>query len=302
MIRTTSLLLAACLLLPVQTFASTPISETRPAQPDVHVRIENIAGSVRVSVGDDDKVAVTGTLGAGNKPLRFEGDRRRLSIQVEPENEGRGRTRNVGRSDLQVRVPRSARIEVKTVSAGVEVEGVDGSQIEVESVSGNVRYQGDSPRVQLKTVSGDVDGEGAGQSWSVGTVSGRVRLPRSGGELRVESVSGHIEVNFSRADRVRAETVSGRIQAEGELASGGALTMQSVSGTVQLELAGEVDARIQGKTFSGGIDSDFGHPERSGIGGGYRLDTEVGGGTADVRLESFSGRLTIRRGNSTSGR
>lgn len=288
-------ILAGLLLLPAAASASTPINESHPAQSDVHVRISNISGKVQVEVGDDDQVTVSGTLGAGNKPLRIEGERSRLSIQVEPEDNGSRRGRNVGSSELLVRVPRAARVEVKTVSANVQVDGVAGSQAEIETVSGDVRYRADADRVHLKSVSGGLDGEGAGRVWNVATVSGRVRLPRSAGELRLESVSGGLEFNFSRAEQVRAETVSGRIRAEGELASTGSLAMQSVSGSIELRLSGSIDASIRGKTFSGAIDSEFGTPERSGIGGGHRLDTRVGNGTGEIRLESFSGRLTIQR-------
>lgn len=288
--------LAVTLLMstPVLPVLAATIDESRPAQGDVHVRVENVAGRVAIQVGDGDRVDLTGSLGSGNK-LRFDGDSSRLTIQVEPDNGGGWGRRQSSSAELLVRVPRGARVEVKTVSAGVEVDGVGGNQAEIETVSGTIRYLGDAERVQLKTVSGSIDGAGSGQVWSVGTVSGRIRLPQSAGELRLETVSGSIEFNFSRASRVRAETVSGRIVAEGSLDAGGEVAMQSVSGTIELALAGEVDARIQGKTFSGAIRSDFGTPERSGIGGGHQLDARAGNGRGDIRLESFSGRLTIRR-------
>lgn len=286
-------ILLAMLAAPALALGATPIDETREANPDVHVRIENVAGRVEVHVGGDDRVGITGTLGDGSKPLRIEGDRERLSIKVEPENGGWGGSR-MDSSDLIVRVPTKARVAVNTVSADVEVDGLSGSHADIETVSGTIGFRADAERVALKSVSGNIRGEGAGTDWNVGTVSGRIDLPKAGGELRVESVSGSIELGFGRAERLRAETVSGKIVATGELLSGGSIGMQSVSGTLDLNLSGTVDARINAKTFSGSIDSDFGTPERSGIGGGKSLETTVGNGSADVRLESFSGRVRIR--------
>lgn len=277
--------------------ADTPIDESRPANPDILVRIDNVAGSIDVRPGSDDSVDITGTLGSGSKPLSVEGDRSRLTIRVEAENGGGWGGNRMQSSDLVVRVPAQARLEINAVSADVTVAGVRGSDAEVESVSGDVAFRADSQRVYLKTVSGGIDAEGAGSNWTVGTVSGHIRLPKAGGELRVESVSGGIELDFGRAERARMETVSGRIEARGTLASGGSLAAQSVSGSIDLVLAGEVDARISAKTFSGPIDSDFGEPERAGMGGGKRLETRVGGGSADISLESFSGRIAVRRAN-----
>lgn len=289
-------LIFMALLAPMTVLAATPISESREANADVHVRIENIAGSVEVRVGSGNRVEVTGSLGDGAKPLRIEGDSARMTIEVEPEGNGWGGS-NMDDSDLVVTVPVKSRVEVNTVSANVDFEGVSGSHADIESVSGSIGFRADAERVSLKSVSGSIDGEGAGREWNVGTVSGRISLPKAGGDVRVESVSGSIEFAFGQAERLRAETVSGRVVASGELLPNGSVAMQSVSGSIELALAGTVDARINAKTFSGGIDSDFGTPESGGIGGGKTLETQVGGGSADVRLESFSGRIHVRKGS-----
>jgi len=293
-LSSSQLLLAAALLAPLAALAASPINESRDAHADVHVRIENISGSVEVRVGTGDRVEVTGFLGDGAKPLSIEGDAARMSIEVETDGSGWGGS-SMDDSDLVVTVPVKARVEVNTVSATIEVSGVGGSHADIESVSGSIDFRADSQRVSLKSVSGGIHGEGAGTDWNVGTVSGRIALPKANGEVRADSVSGSIDVDFGRAERLRAETVSGRIVATGALLSGGSVAMQSVSGSIELALGGAVDARINAKTFSGGIDSEFGTPESGGIGGGKTLSTQVGDGSADIRLESFSGRIKLHK-------
>lgn len=280
------------LVLSLPAFADTPINETREVSGSVHVRIENVAGSVEVRPGSANRVEITGTLGEGAKPLRIEGGRDRLDIEVEAEGSGWGGSR-MDDTDLIVRVPTGARVEIDTVSADVDVAGVGGSHADIETVSGKIVYKADAQRVSLKSVSGSIDGQGAGSDWTVGTVSGRIALPKANGEVGVESVSGAIEVDFGQAERLRAETVSGKIVARGALLPSGAINMQSVSGSIELALQGTVDARINASTFSGPIDSDFGTVESSGFGGGKSLNASVGGGSGDIRLESFSGRVTI---------
>lgn len=274
--------------------AATPIDEVRPGQPGMHLRIENVSGSVKLSAGRDDQVVIRGRLGEGSKPLRIEGDGARLSIEVESEDGGAWGER-MAPTTLEIALPASARIEVHTVSAGIDVTGIGGSEARIETVSGGIDYRGSAERVRLKSVSGGIHGEGGGRHWTVGTVSGGVNLPNVSGEIDVESVSGTIELSFSQARRVNAETVSGRVDARGALVDGGEIAMQSVSGPLQLDLAGSVDARIQAKTFSGKIESDFGTAQRGGFGGGYTLDTRAGAGAGSIRAESFSGKVTIRR-------
>lgn len=284
---------AALLAMPWAAFAATPIDLSRAATADVHVRIENIAGSVEVRPGESNRVQVTGSLGRGAKPLSLAGSDSRITIAVEPEGSRWGGS-NMDETDLIVQVPAGARLEVNTVSARIHVTGINGSHVDLESVSGAIVFGGDAQRVRLKTVSGSIEGRGAGRDWNVGTVSGSIRLPAANGEVQVESVSGAIDLDFGRAERLRAETVSGRINARGELLAGGSVAMQSVSGAIELALAGNLDARINAKTFSGAIRSDFGTAERSGIGGGRQLETRVGEGASDIRLESFSGRIVLR--------
>lgn len=284
-------LLALVLALPAA--AGTPIDQSRPASADVHLRIENIAGRVEVRPGTSDTVRVTGELGDGSLPLVFEGEPGRLSIRVEPEERG-GWGSRMQASELVVTMPAGGRLEVNTVSADIQVAGIDGSEVELESVSGAVAYEGGAGRVHLKSVSGSIQGAGAGQDWTIGTVSGSIKLPQAAGSLRVESVSGRIELDFAAAQRARLETVSGSIVARGQMASGGSLAMQSVSGSLDLELSGNVDAQVRAKTFSGRIETDVGTPERSGVGGGNSLETRVGAGSGEIRLESFSGRIRIR--------
>jgi DUF4097 and DUF4098 domain-containing protein YvlB len=293
MLNSLAAALAVVLALPVH--AATPIDQRHPASADVQVRVENISGSVVVRSGTGEAVVITGTLGEGAKPLRVDGDAKRLTIRVEAEN-GSGRTQRMDDTHLEITMPGDGRLEAHTVSADVEVTGIQGG-VELESVSGDIRYVGDSARVHLKSVSGDVIGEGAGRDWTVGTVSGDIRLPRAAGSVRADTVSGLVELVLGDIERVRAESVSGALSATGPMTADGSLAMQSVSGAIVVELAEPLNARVRASTFSGRVDSSVGTPEKAGIGGGYRLEAVSGSGTGDVRLESFSGRIRINAAN-----
>lgn len=288
-----SVVVAGCCL---SARAATPIDERHPVNPDVQVRIENVSGSVQVRAGAQDVVSVSGSLGEGARPLRVEGDRNRLTIRIEPLENGWG-SRRMGESHLVVTMPRTGRVEGNTVSADIDVAGINGAVVELESVSGDVVYVGDAQRIRLKSVSGSVASEGAGRDWTLGTVSGDIRVPRAAGAVRAETVSGKIELTLAEVERARLESVSGTLLLSGKLMRDGSVAMQSVSGSIQLELAPPINARIRASTFSGRIDSTIGTPERAGVGGGYRLEATSGDAAGEVRVESFSGRIRIGGGS-----
>src|SRR5690606_36933984 len=162
---------------------------------------------------------------------------RRLEIVVEAEGSGWGGTR-VGPTTLEVTVPASARLDVATVSADVEVAGVSGEEVRLETVTGRTSDRSGGGRVRLNSLSGGITGAGSGRRWIVGTVSGRIRLPEAAGELDLEPVSGAIEVAFGQAGSLQAETVSGAITAERALLPEAEVDLQSVSGGITLRLRG----------------------------------------------------------------
>jgi DUF4097 and DUF4098 domain-containing protein YvlB len=77
--------------------------------------------------------------------------------------------------------------------------------------------------------------------------------------------------------------------------AGGDMNVDSMSGDVQVQVPGNLSARIHANTFSGDLRSDFGSPRKVEHGPGMELDANAGSGGANIKLETFSGDLKIRR-------
>lgn len=269
--------------------AATPIDETRAVAPDARVRITNVSGSITVTGWDRDEVHVTGELGDGVEELAIKGGPDDLGIEVRfPE--GR-HNRHVEETRLEVSVPRGARLEAKGVSADVEANGLTGD-VRLESVSGDVGANLDTDAaVRIHSVSGDVTLEGRTGGAALETVSGDIRASGVTGELRLNTVSGDAELNAGVLGRLDMESVSGDLEASFGLAGGADVRAKSLSGEITLRLPADASARITAESYSGEIESDFG----SVSGDGRELDVTAGRGDADIRVESFSGEVTIRR-------
>ena len=282
-----------------QAYADTPINLSHDAKPNVQLQISNVKGAVTVTAWDRNQVQVTGRLGDGARPLELEGDNGNLELKVESTGKSRwfnfNNDTSMGSTTLDVRVPKAASLEVEVVSAPASIDGIDGGTIKINSVSGKVRINARSPSVEAESVSGSLELAGHADKVDLQTVSGDILAPSVGREAELQTVSGRIRVNGGPWKRLNLSTVSGDVQVGGGMQAGGDMNVDSMSGDVQVQVPGNVSARIHANTFSGDLRSDFGSPRKVEHGPGMELDANAGSGGANIKLETFSGDLKIRR-------
>ncbi len=278
-------LLGACAL-PV--IAGTPISQTRPLDARGRVEIENVKGRVQVLAWDRPEVRLGGTLGAGVEKLSVEGDGRVLRIKVKYPARGH----NAEPSDLVVQMPLLADLEVDTVSADINVQGLASRELALESVSGDIIANG-APRLgKMTSVSGDIRLAMNSPELHVDTVSGQLTVQgRLNGELSLESVSGDIRLN-TLGERVRelsASTVSGDMDLGVGLAEDGEIRTESVSGDLRLRLPAALSADVSAESFSGDLAAPGARIKKEAFGPGSSFRVRYGAGKGNIRIETFSG-------------
>jgi DUF4097 and DUF4098 domain-containing protein YvlB len=151
-----------------------------------------------------------------------------------------------------------------------------------------------------KTVSGTVtvrQSASAG-TMTLGTVSGSVLAAdlRALG-LDATSVSGTVRLERVDAQRVLAKSVSGQVEFDGPVTSGGRFEFTSHSGDVRLRLPAGSSFDLSADTFSGRLTSDFPITLRSSRSGGASraIRGVAGDGAAQLLVRSFSGSVTIGR-------
>lgn len=286
---------ALLLGLPLAGVASTPIDKTVAVDPDAQIEVANVRGAVKVSGWDRPEVAVTGTLGDGAKALRVEGGGGNLRIKVEgPGSEGIFGTR-MDDSVLDIKVPRSAQLTIKVVSASVSLADVGGKSLTVNSVSGKLDLDSAAAELNLDSVSGNVNVSGSATRSHLQSVSGDIRARGLAGQVKLETVSGDLDLQAASYGEVDASSVSGDIRVRGTPIATARVDVQSMSGDAQLVLPADVGAHIQAETFSGDIRSDFGTVSRAGHGPRQQLDATVGTGAGRFSIKTFSGDIRIDR-------
>ncbi len=280
-------------------FAGTPIQESRDADATARIDIANVRGSVTVSAWQQNRIEITGTLGKGSKGLRIDGSGSRIDIEVEkPESSGWfnwGSSSQMEDSILDIRVPQAAELHIETVSAEVTVTGTGGRLLDVSSVSGRIRLDSNARELEVGSISGRIELSGNGERAHVETVSGDIDSRANRERLKLETVSGNIAVSTDSYREFSASSVSGDISLRGKPLDDARVDAETMSGDIRIDAGSDLSARIEAETFSGRIRSDFGKVEEPEHGPGRSLDTSVGDGRARIKIDTFSGDISIRR-------
>lgn len=291
------LLLVLCI---GQALADTPINLRRAASPDARVSVSNVKGQVTITAWDRNEVQVNGTLGNGAAPLAIEGDNGDLQIKVQPQGGSHGwfnwnGDNAMGPTTLDLHVPKGARLDVSVVSAPLGIDGMDGGEISINSVSGRVRVDARTPVLTVDSVSGTVQQSGHAERADLQTVSGDILAPALGISADLQTVSGRIQAAGGPWHKFNLSTVSGDVQVNGGVADHGSIDIDSMSGNVQMQVPPDLSAAIHASSFSGDLRSDFGKVSEHEHGPGSELNVDVAGSRGRIHVETFSGDLRIRK-------
>ena len=271
------------------------VNETLDASADGKVEIYNTAGSVTVEGWSRGVVEVTGTLGEEVDEFIFERDGDTVVVKVKP-IKGKSSGGRSTSSHITVRAPQKSSIDVATISAEIDVEGVEGEQ-ELQSVSGNITTRAFSAEVEAETVSGDIDIAGSGDDLEaeLTSVSGGIVVRDLSGVIDLETVNGRLEIGGGSFSEAAMETVNGRIDFESNLRNGGDLEIETVNGRVVANFVGDLSAEIDVNTFNGRIKNCFGpKPEKtSKYAPGWELSFTEGSGDGSVSIATLNGGVTL---------
>lgn len=279
---------ALFMLLSTSTFAGQAVDESWNIDADATISIENTAGKIVVEGWNRNEARLTGELGDSVDELEINASDSSLRVNVINRN-----SRNVDSTNLKLMVPEGASIDATSISADIDVSGLDNKKLTASSVSGDVDVNATSLRVSIESVSGDLKFRGHSQRVSAESVSGDIDLSGLSGEISVTAVSGDMELQAGLIESGKLETVSGDITVTGELADNSKLTAGSMSGDVVIILPADQSGLFKAESFSGRISTDFGSVDKARHGPGSHLKYVAGNSGAEILVESFSGNIKI---------
>jgi putative adhesin len=218
---------------------------------------------------EDATVELRGGPGGGHELVVEIEERRFLVFSTAP------------RVRARIRCPHGADLDVKTVSADVRCEGSLGTAA-VKSVSGDVALPSMAGDARVKSVSGDVRLGQVEGVVEVQTVSGDVNAAGANGNVSITTVSGDLRVDDAGRS-VTTKSVSGD-QFVGSVKAGA--MCQSVSGDVYVAVPPGLQVYIDANSRSGDVSSELDPSEG---------DAPQGGEVAELRVKTMSGDIRIAR-------
>lgn len=292
MIKHCALALAASVL--AAPAAAAPIDRTIAAGSKGELEVDNVAGSVEITAWDRKEIHVGGELQADAKGLDVLDRHGRIVVRVVlPQEPGffgyRGGTR------LRISAPKGTSVDVGTVSADIDVHGIEGEQ-HLQSVSGRIETQGFERELDLKSISGGIAVDAGDKPIRVraSAVSGNVVLRGASGDVEAKSVSGRVELRGHSLQRAEVESISGSVDVQAGLSSDARVDATTTSGTIRLRFAGDAAAEYALSSFSGAIDNCFGpRANRNDFGPGRELRFTQGSGGPRVFARSMSGSIDL---------
>jgi hypothetical protein len=258
--------------------------------PTASISIQNVAGSVKVSGWSHDSVAVRGTAA---DPDRLAIHRGESSIRVGTWDAA---AESVPPVDMEVFVPARATVSIRTGSASIFASRFSGS-LEVTSIRGDIEIRGTPRDVSAESMTGLIVLDVRTALARARSVTSAIRLHGEYDDVAATSVSGNILIDNATVRRGSFESVDGELRFVGSFRQDAELAFITHSGAVDFLLPGTTSATIRSVTFAGSLHSEFSEPVRTSVSKvkGSEHVLTLRGGSAQVNVRSFRGRIVIRQ-------
>ncbi len=259
----------------------------------VSLKLFAAVGEIRVLGWDRDSVELSGVVPVGVKADMYAGaplERAQgMKMFVEAPTEQSGRE-----GKLLLRVPRGARVWLKTGSADMEVSGVTGG-LDLNVVGGSITVHDSPKELRAESMDGSVTITGAPEWVRAKTATGDIIL-RGGMDIGASTISGLIRTTGGMVERAKLESTTGAIVFASGVARGASIELETHSGAIDILLSPKSDVEIDAATITGVIDNRLTklRPSSGRESRGMTLLTSTGNGSARITARSFKGTVQLR--------
>ncbi len=220
-----------------------------------------------------------------------------------------GNQRQRYKSSLVVRVPESASLKLSNRNGTVQISGLTGSQsiinrygdVTVRDITGAVTVENRFGPIDVRNVKGNATIANTFSAISVEDIEGQLEITGRNNSVDVEGIAGAISTETSykslsirnAEDRIQARNTHGDITIEFDRAPRQPVSISGEFGDVVLNLPADAAFRIDAKTRSGDITSEFEGPSVSSSRREQSLSGQVGAGGPQITIETSNGDIRI---------
>ena len=262
------------------------IDSTVPVGRGQRLEVNAFAGEVTVTAWNRDAVRVQADA-RGSTGVEIDRNATTVSVRTS------GRRGPPSGVDLQITAPAWMPLDLSGVNTEMTITG-SRAGISAETVQGEVSAKGGEGLVSLRSVQGSVSLSGAKGRLELHSVNADVEVSASSGEVTAETVNGDVMLDAVDATSVTATSLNGDVSYNGPIKSSGRYALSTHNGDITVTVAEGTSASVSVSTFNGEFESAF-PVTLTETRKGKRFNFTIGGGSAQVTLESFQGTIALVR-------
>jgi DUF4097 and DUF4098 domain-containing protein YvlB len=206
----------------------------------------------------------------------------------------RGNSYSMGGTDLQIFIPKNARLHFKGIDTAFTINGlfakVNGSTINGELLIKNVHS-----KINVTSISGDINVSDSSGSVHVESMRGDVNVKGKFEDAHLQTVAGDIWTDISHINKLRTNNVAGSTIVKGILMNDASIELASVDGDIDYKVTGMFNAECEISTqFGGEINNNLTDdlPDKSQM-HARQLRFVSGDGSGRVVMKTIGGRINI---------
>jgi DUF4097 and DUF4098 domain-containing protein YvlB len=259
---------------------------TLPVARGARLTVDNYAGQVTIRAWSRDEVRVQ----ARHMP------RTRITMTSGPRGlavSASGMRGPASAVEYEISIPAWMPVDVDCTYATIAVAGTE-SDVTAETVRGDIHITGGTV-VSADAVDGDVLIEASTGRVAASSVNRGIRIVGASGDIAAETTNGPIVLSGITSETVDAGAVNGALLYDGTPSPRGRYRLSTHNGPIEVALPEGVGAVFTLRTYRGSLASDLALEGGGDPGRGRRVAYTLGGGGAEFDLESFGGRVHVRR-------
>jgi DUF4097 and DUF4098 domain-containing protein YvlB len=195
---------------------------------------------------------------------------------------------------IVMRVPRDARVWLKTGSAEIDVTGVTGG-VDANVVGGSITVHGNVRELRAESMDGNVVIDGLAEWARLKTATGDITL-KGGTDVGASTISGTIRAIGGDVERAKLEATTGGLVFAAGLVKNASIELETHSGTIDIAVPWKADVEMEAATITGTIENRWTKtpPSPGREGRGMTLTTQSGAGGSRIVVRSFKGGIVVR--------
>jgi len=285
------------LIFTVNTFSSVclageKVNKSLAVGPSGIVFVDIPRGYVEIHGWQKKQVMIEGELDDTVNELIFNAKKNKILIKLDiQEQEHWGDA-----STLNIFMPQQAQLRFKGIDTSFTINQLK-KHIEGKSINGDLVVNQSHGTIKLSTVSGDVTLLESSGLVKIKSVSGTIDYSGDFEQASLKSMSGDITAEISATGRLSIKNISGDTHLSGQVQNHGELNLTSVSGNIEYQVTGDLNAECEVVSQFGGEISNQLTNDLPVVGNLHKntLNFTSGDGSGKLTMNTVSGSVYIKK-------